>query len=160
MTFLVHHISARAWFGLLTLVPILFLLLLVLLAPPDGNERAQLLQFVGRLHTGRGDLRRYCGRSSRMVSCPKRWLFRSARDAAHVGWSIRRNRSLVVLALSGAEQRIAPRSGLCHRATSHSRSGVLYGLSRWPGITRGASPNGTYAGTPVHIVRASRPRDF
>jgi len=50
MTFLVHHISARAWFGLLTLVPILFLVLLVLLAPPDGNERAQLLQFVGRFH--------------------------------------------------------------------------------------------------------------
>src|SRR6267378_1408579 len=50
MTFLVHHISARVWFGLLTLVPILILLLLVLLAPPDGNERAQLLQFVGRFH--------------------------------------------------------------------------------------------------------------
>src|SRR5882762_435414 len=48
MTFLVHHISARVWFGLLTLVPILILLLLVLLAPPDGNERAQLLQFLGR----------------------------------------------------------------------------------------------------------------
>ena len=50
MTFLGHHISARVWFGLLTLVPILILLLLVLLAPPDGNERAQLLQFFGRFH--------------------------------------------------------------------------------------------------------------
>lgn len=50
MTFLVRHISARVWFGLLTLVPILILLLLVLLAPPDGNERAQLLQFLGRFH--------------------------------------------------------------------------------------------------------------
>jgi len=50
MTFLVHRISARVWFGLLTLVPILILLLLVLLAPPDGNERAQLFQFLGRFH--------------------------------------------------------------------------------------------------------------
>jgi hypothetical protein len=50
MTFLLHHISARVWFGLLTLVTILILLLLVLLAPPDGNERAQLLQFLGRFH--------------------------------------------------------------------------------------------------------------
>jgi uncharacterized membrane protein len=50
MTFLVHRISARVWFGLLTLVPILILLLLVLLAPPDGSERAQLLQFLGRFH--------------------------------------------------------------------------------------------------------------
>jgi uncharacterized membrane protein len=50
MTFLVRQISARVWFGLLTLVPILILLLLVLLAPPDGNERAQLMQFLGRFH--------------------------------------------------------------------------------------------------------------
>jgi len=50
MTFSVHRISARVWFGLLTLVPILILLLLVLLAPPDGNERAQLFQFLGRFH--------------------------------------------------------------------------------------------------------------
>jgi uncharacterized membrane protein len=50
MTFLVRQISARVWFGLLTLVPILILLLLVLFAPPDGNERAPLLQFFGRFH--------------------------------------------------------------------------------------------------------------
>jgi uncharacterized membrane protein len=50
MTLLFHRSSARVWFGLLTLVPILILLLLVLLAPPDGNERAQLLQFLGRFH--------------------------------------------------------------------------------------------------------------
>ena len=50
MTFFVRQISARVWFGLLTLVPILILLLLVLLAPPDGNERAPLLQFLGRFH--------------------------------------------------------------------------------------------------------------
>jgi uncharacterized membrane protein len=50
MTFLGRHISARGWFELLTLVPILILLLFVLLAPPDGNERAQVLQFLGRFH--------------------------------------------------------------------------------------------------------------
>lgn len=50
MTVLIHRISARVLFGLLTLIPILILLLLVLFAPPDGNERAQLLQFVGRFH--------------------------------------------------------------------------------------------------------------
>src|SRR5271169_34452 len=50
MTLSVHHFSARVWFGLLTLAPILILPVLVLLAPPDGNERAHLLQFFGRLH--------------------------------------------------------------------------------------------------------------
>ena len=44
------HFSARFVTGLLTLVPILVLLGLLLLAPPDGNERAQLLQFLGRFH--------------------------------------------------------------------------------------------------------------
>jgi uncharacterized membrane protein len=50
MTSLVHNFSSRVWFGLLTLAPILILPVLVLLAPPDGNERAQLLQFFGRFH--------------------------------------------------------------------------------------------------------------
>jgi len=50
MTAWVHHISARAWFGLLTLAPILILLALVLLAPPDGEERAQSLEFLGHFH--------------------------------------------------------------------------------------------------------------
>jgi uncharacterized membrane protein len=42
--------SARSLFGLLTFVPILMLLGLLLFAPPDGNERSQLLQFFGRFH--------------------------------------------------------------------------------------------------------------
>src|SRR5204863_9477231 len=50
MTLSVHNFSSRVWFGLLTLAPILILPVLVLLAPPDGNERAQLLQFFGRFH--------------------------------------------------------------------------------------------------------------
>jgi uncharacterized membrane protein len=50
MTVWGHQSSARVRFGLLTLAPILMLPVLVLLAPPDGNERAQLLQFVGRFH--------------------------------------------------------------------------------------------------------------
>jgi len=40
----------RAYFGLVTLALILTLSGLLLLAPPDGAERAQLLQFVGRFH--------------------------------------------------------------------------------------------------------------
>jgi uncharacterized membrane protein len=46
----VRHVSARVFFGLLTAVPIVVLLGLLLLAPPDGRDRAQLLQFVGRFH--------------------------------------------------------------------------------------------------------------
>jgi uncharacterized membrane protein len=50
MTVWGHQSPARVRFGLLTLAPILILPVLVLLVPPDGNERAQLLQFVGRFH--------------------------------------------------------------------------------------------------------------
>jgi uncharacterized membrane protein len=50
MSFAVQRLSARVGFGLLTLVPILILLLLVLLAPPDGNERTEWLQFLGHFH--------------------------------------------------------------------------------------------------------------
>jgi uncharacterized membrane protein len=45
-----RHVSARVFFGLITAVAIVVLLGLLLLAPPDGRERAQLLQFVGRFH--------------------------------------------------------------------------------------------------------------
>jgi len=37
-------------FGLVTLASIVVLATLALLAPPDGNERARLLQFIGRFH--------------------------------------------------------------------------------------------------------------
>ena len=46
----IRDVSTRLWLGMLTFVPILILLGLLLLAPPDGNERAQLLQFIGRFH--------------------------------------------------------------------------------------------------------------
>ena len=42
--------SARLVFGLATLLPILVLAGLLIFAPPDGNERAELLQFAGRFH--------------------------------------------------------------------------------------------------------------
>jgi len=42
--------SVRACFGFATLALILGISALLLLAPPDGVERAQLLQFVGRFH--------------------------------------------------------------------------------------------------------------
>ncbi len=42
--------SARGLFGLVALAPILLLAVLLLLAPPDGGERTQFLQFVGRFH--------------------------------------------------------------------------------------------------------------
>ena len=46
----VRNLSARLTVGLLILVPIFVLLGLVLLAPPDGSDRASLMQFIGRLH--------------------------------------------------------------------------------------------------------------
>jgi Planctomycete cytochrome C. len=46
----VPKLSVRAYFGVVTLVLILALSVLLLLAPPDGVERAPLLQFVGRFH--------------------------------------------------------------------------------------------------------------
>ena len=36
--------------GLLTLVPILIVLVLLVLLPPDGNERVEWMQFIGRFH--------------------------------------------------------------------------------------------------------------
>jgi uncharacterized membrane protein len=42
--------SPRTLFALVTFVPLLLLFGLLLFAPPDGNERAQLWQFVGRFH--------------------------------------------------------------------------------------------------------------
>jgi len=42
--------SVRASFGLFTLSAIFILFLCVLIAPPDGAERGQLLQFVGHFH--------------------------------------------------------------------------------------------------------------
>jgi uncharacterized membrane protein len=45
-----QHFSARLVFALLTVVPISILFLLVLMAPPDGNERSQWLQFFGHFH--------------------------------------------------------------------------------------------------------------
>jgi len=46
----VREYSIRFLFGLVTLFPILVVLSLLLFAPPDGNERTQFLQFLGRFH--------------------------------------------------------------------------------------------------------------
>lgn len=46
----IRRASARSLLGVFTFFPILALFALILFAPPDGNERAQLLQFVGRFH--------------------------------------------------------------------------------------------------------------
>jgi uncharacterized membrane protein len=50
MTFEAQRLSSRVYFGLFTLVPISILLILVMFAPPDGNERSQWLQFLGHFH--------------------------------------------------------------------------------------------------------------
>jgi uncharacterized membrane protein len=50
ISFFAQRHSLRVYFGLLTVVPIAVLLLLVLFAPPDGNERSQWLQFLGAFH--------------------------------------------------------------------------------------------------------------
>lgn len=43
-------LSVRDRIAIVTLAPIVILISLLLFAPPDGNERAQLMQFVGRFH--------------------------------------------------------------------------------------------------------------
>ena len=45
-----RHFSVRFVIGLCSLLPILALMGLLLVAPPDGSERAEWLQFVGRFH--------------------------------------------------------------------------------------------------------------
>src|SRR5215510_1801988 len=50
MTSWVQRLSERSRLGLLTLVPIFLLLLLLIVLPPDGNERAPWAQFIGRFH--------------------------------------------------------------------------------------------------------------
>jgi hypothetical protein len=45
-----RHFPVRFVIAVFTLIPILLLLGLLLFAPPDGNERTHLLQFVGRFH--------------------------------------------------------------------------------------------------------------
>jgi len=45
-----HRLSATNLFGLVTLTAIGVLACLLLFAPPDGTERAQLMQFLGRFH--------------------------------------------------------------------------------------------------------------
>jgi len=46
----VRRLSATSVFALVTLASIAALACLLLVAPPDGNERAHLMQFFGRLH--------------------------------------------------------------------------------------------------------------
>jgi uncharacterized membrane protein len=50
MTFSVRQMPVRTRFGLLALAPILLLVALLLLLPPDGVERAEWAQFIGRFH--------------------------------------------------------------------------------------------------------------
>ena len=50
MIFRADRRSVRFWFGALTLASILILLILVVFAPPDGNERTKWLQFFGDFH--------------------------------------------------------------------------------------------------------------
>jgi len=50
MTFSVRELSARTRLGLLLLAPILLGLALVIFLPPDGLERSESAQFIGRFH--------------------------------------------------------------------------------------------------------------
>jgi uncharacterized membrane protein len=50
MTAWAHRVSAQFRLGLLTLAPILIVLALLVFLPPDGNERAEWAQFIGRFH--------------------------------------------------------------------------------------------------------------
>src|SRR5580700_4771363 len=48
MTFSVRQLSVRARLGVFALAPILLLFALLVFLPPDGVERAQWAQFIGR----------------------------------------------------------------------------------------------------------------
>jgi hypothetical protein len=50
MKFSVRQMSVRARLGFLALAPILLLFGLLILFPPDGVERAEWAQFIGRFH--------------------------------------------------------------------------------------------------------------
>jgi uncharacterized membrane protein len=50
MKFSVRQLSGRTRLGLLALAPILLLFALIVLLPPDGVERAEWAQFIGRFH--------------------------------------------------------------------------------------------------------------
>jgi len=50
MTFFAGELSRRTRLGLLTLAPILLVSLLVIFFPPDGLERSESAQFIGRFH--------------------------------------------------------------------------------------------------------------
>src|SRR5215467_13022183 len=50
MTFSARELSTRTRLGLLTLAPILLVLALVIFFPPDGTERSESAQFLGRFH--------------------------------------------------------------------------------------------------------------
>jgi hypothetical protein len=50
MTFSLRQMSVRTRFGLLALAPILVLVALLLVLPPDGVEGAEWAQFIGRFH--------------------------------------------------------------------------------------------------------------
>jgi uncharacterized membrane protein len=50
MTLWGHRVSGQSRLGLLTLAPILIVAVLLALLPPDGNERAEWAQFIGRFH--------------------------------------------------------------------------------------------------------------
>src|SRR5689334_12687318 len=50
MRFSLRQMSVRTRLGLLALAPILLLVALLFLLPPDGVERAEWAQFIGRFH--------------------------------------------------------------------------------------------------------------
>ena len=50
MTLWGHRVSRQFRLGLLALAPILIVAVLLALLPPDGNERAEWAQFIGRFH--------------------------------------------------------------------------------------------------------------
>ncbi len=50
MTLLGRPVSRQLRLGLLALAPILMVLVLLVFFPPDGNERAKWVQFIGRFH--------------------------------------------------------------------------------------------------------------
>jgi hypothetical protein len=146
MTSWAEGLSERTRFGLLilALAPILALLVLLIALPPDGSERAEWAQFIGRFHPMAVHLpialillvpvfelagRHRHGRA-RMVSCAQWWLFRAAGDTTYVGWVGAIGILLYMLDLAGARRGRTGPTAVPHRTRDNYRGDDLDRLSR------------------------------
>src|SRR5882762_4778190 len=84
-----------------------------------------------RLRARPRNTRRHRGGNSWMVSCTKRWSFRTTGDTAHVGRDITGGSLLAVLDFAGARQRTEIGAHVCSRPCDGYCSCGLDGVPGW-----------------------------